>query len=130
MNDKTDNTPPVDENRLIAERRSKLAAIREQGQAFPNDFRPDATAAGLVERFGDQDGEALESVDETFSVAGRMMAKRVMGKIAFIRLQDGTGSIQLVAQRDELPEGVYQTFKQWDVGDIVAGRGAIFRTTM
>ena len=136
MNDrqKPANTPDAnsklapDENRLIAERRAKLTALREAGQAFPNDFRPNATAAGLAERFGEDDNEALEAVDEEFAVAGRMMAKRVMGKIAFVRLQDGSGSIQLVLQRDELPEGVYQGFKQWDVGDIIAATGRMFRT--
>jgi lysyl-tRNA synthetase class 2 len=117
-----------DENRLIAERRAKLAALRDAGNAFPNDFRPNATAAGLADRFGDADNETLEAVDEEFAVAGRMMAKRVMGKIAFVRLQDGSGSIQLVLQRDELPEGVYQGFKQWDVGDIIAATGRMFRT--
>ena len=119
---------PADENRLIAERRAKLQTLREAGQAFPNDFRPNSTAAALAERFADADAEALESVDETFAVAGRMMAKRVMGKIAFVRLQDGSGSIQLVLQRDELPEGVYQGFKQWDVGDIIGAAGRMVRT--
>mgnify|MGYP006280664683 CR=1 FL=1 len=135
MNDKAkpskapgDAASPADENRLVAERRAKLAALREAGPAFPNDFRPDASAAGLAERFGDMDADALEAVDEEFAVAGRMMAKRVMGKIAFVRLQDGSGSIQLVLQRDELPEGVYQAFKQWDVGDIIAATGRMFRT--
>ena len=104
-----------DENRLIAERRAKLAALREAGEAFPNDFRPNATAAGLAERFGGADNEALEAVDEEFAVAGRMMAKRVMGKIAFVRLQDRGGSIQLMLQRDNLPEGVYHQFQRWDV---------------
>ncbi len=119
---------PADENRLIAERRAKLQTLREAGQAFPNDFRPNSTAAVLAERFADADAEALESVGETFAVAGRMMAKRVMGKIAFVRLQDGSGSIQLVLQRDELPEGVYQRFKQWDVGDIIGAAGRMVRT--
>jgi len=133
MNDKPDHTPqpataPQDENRLIAERRAKLAALREAGEAYPNDFRKDATAAELQARFADTDAEALEAVDEDFAVAGRMMAKRVMGKIAFVRLQDRSGYIQLVVQRDSLPEGVFQQFKQWDVGDIVGGRGRIMRT--
>ncbi len=117
-----------DENHLIAERRTKLQALRETGQAFPNDFRPNATAAGLAARFADDDANALEAVDEEFAVAGRMMAKRVMGKLAFVRLQDGSGSIQLMLQRDVLPEGVYQAFKQWDVGDIIAASGRMVRT--
>jgi lysyl-tRNA synthetase class 2 len=122
------NAAPADENRLIAERRAKLDALRAAGQAYPNDFRPDATAAQLCERFGESDLEALEAVDETFAVAGRLLGKRVMGKIAFVSLRDSSGDIQLVLQRDELPEGVYQQFKQWDLGDIIGGRGRMFRT--
>ena len=121
-------TPEADENRLIAERRSKLGALREKGQAYPNDFRKDSTAGKLQAQFGDADGEALQKVEEIFSVAGRMMAKRVMGKIAFVRLQDRSGAIQLMVQRDKLPEGVFQQFKHWDIGDIIAGRGRIIRT--
>jgi lysyl-tRNA synthetase class 2 len=118
----------AEENRLIAERRAKLHELKEAGQAYPNDFRPTVTALELAARFGEADGKALETVTEEFAVAGRMMAKRVMGKIAFVRLQDGSGSIQLVAQRDVLPEGVYQQFKQWDIGDVVGGTGRIVRT--
>ncbi|GAB4196562.1 MAG: lysine--tRNA ligase [Wenzhouxiangellaceae bacterium] len=117
-----------DDNPLISERRGKLRALREQGNAYPNDFRPDITAAQLHQRFADDDLEALQQVDEDFAVAGRMMAKRVMGKIAFVKLQDRSGSIQLVIQRDALPEGLFQAFKGWDVGDIIAGVGRIFRT--
>jgi lysyl-tRNA synthetase class 2 len=127
-NNTTTSTPDPDENRLIAERRAKLAALRETGQAYPNDFRKDTTAAVLLARFGDADAETLEAVGEVFSVAGRMMAKRVMGKIAFVRLQDRSGAIQLMIQRDELPEGVFQEFKRWDIGDIIGGKGRIVRT--
>lgn len=126
--DTTGSNPEQDENRLIAERRAKLAALREAGEAYPNNFRKDTTAAELHQRFGDADATALESVDEVFAVAGRMMAKRVMGKIAFVLLQDRSGAIQLMLQRDELPEGVFQQFKHWDIGDIVGGRGRIVRT--
>ncbi len=119
---------PTDENRLIGERRNKLIALREAGEAYPNDFRPDSTAADLHRRFGEQDKDSLENVDQRFSVAGRMMAKRVMGKMAFVQLRDRSGDIQLVIRRDNLPEGVYQQFKRWDIGDIIGGSGAIFRT--
>jgi lysyl-tRNA synthetase class 2 len=126
-NDTTSQTA-VDENRLIAERREKLQALKAEGVAFPNDFRPNTNAAVLHRRFADDDGEALSQVGETFSLAGRMMAKRVMGKIAFVKVLDGTGTMQFVVQRDNLPEGLYQQFKQWDIGDIIGGSGAIFRT--
>lgn len=117
-----------DENRLIAERREKLHALKIETIAYPNDFKPNSNAATLHTRFADDDTETLAEVDETFALAGRMLAKRVMGKIAFVSILDATGTIQLVIQRDNLPEGVYQQFKQWDIGDIIAGTGAIFRT--
>jgi lysyl-tRNA synthetase class 2 len=120
--------PEVDENRLIAERRAKLGTLREQGIAYPNDFRKDTTAGNLRERYAESDGEELQQVEKIFSVAGRMMAKRVMGKIAFILLQDRSGSIQLMVQRDNLPEGVFAQFKHWDIGDIIAAKGRIMRT--
>ena len=125
-----ENTQPseADENRLIAERRHKLDALRETGQAFPNDFRKDTTAGALHGRFDDCDAEELAQIKEEFSLAGRMMAKRVMGKIAFVRLQDRSGAIQLMIQRDNLPEGLFQEFKHWDVGDIIGARGSIVRT--
>jgi lysyl-tRNA synthetase class 2 len=137
MNDsKPDNThqgpqndiPEQDENKLIAERRRKLDELRQMGEAYPNDFQKSTTSGELIKRFGETSAELLEQVDEQFAVAGRMMAKRVMGKIAFVRLQDRNGDIQLVIQRDQLPEGVFQQFKHWDVGDIIGGKGRIFRT--
>ena len=117
-----------DENRLIAERRAKLHALKAETNAYPNDFRPNTNAAELHQRFADHDTETLADIDETFALAGRMMAKRVMGKIAFVEVQDSTGTMQFVVQRDKLPDGLYQQFKQWDIGDIIAGSGAIFRT--
>ncbi len=117
-----------DENRLIAERRAKLHQLKADGQAYPNDFRPNVTADELLRRFGGDSAEELGENTEQFAVAGRMMAKRVMGKIAFVRLQDASGSIQLVVQRDNLPEGAYALFKQWDIGDIIGASGDIFRT--
>jgi lysyl-tRNA synthetase class 2 len=129
MTDKhTSLTSETDENRLIAERRGKLNELRDAGQAYPNDFRKNSTRGSLIERFADSDADELAQVEEVFAVAGRMMAKRVMGKIAFVRLQDRNGSIQLMIQRDNLPEGVFQQFKHWDVGDIIGGAGRIIRT--
>ena len=122
------NESAVDENRLIAERREKLHNLKASGNAYPNDFRPDSFARELADQFGAMENEQLEQTPQRVSVAGRMMAKRVMGKIAFVRLQDSSGSIQLVVQRDRLPEGLYAQFKQWDVGDILGGTGLMFRT--
>ncbi|RFA28433.1 lysine--tRNA ligase [Alkalilimnicola ehrlichii] len=117
-----------EENKLVAQRREKLAAMREEGQAFPNDFRRDSLAADLHRQYGDWDDEKLETAAVRVRVAGRMMAKRVMGKASFTQLQDMSGRIQLFLARDELPEGVYKAFKTWDVGDVIGGEGVLFRT--
>ncbi|MDH3615475.1 MAG: lysine--tRNA ligase [Gammaproteobacteria bacterium] len=120
------NTP--DENKLIAERRGKLDALREEGNAYPNDFRRNSVAEELHRTFDAHGDEVLRDEHVAVSVSGRMMAKRVMGKASFIKLQDRTGQIQVRLERDRLPEGVYQAFKKWDVGDIVGASGELFRT--
>ena len=124
----SDDTHKPDENKLIAERRAKLDAQREQGNPFPNDFRRNAIAEELHQTFAEHDKDALAKEQIEVSVSGRMMAKRVMGKASFVKLQDRSGQIQVRLERDRLPEGVYQGFKKWDVGDIVGARGVLFRT--
>ncbi len=116
------------DNHIIAERRTKLQSLREQGIAWPNDFRPGITAAELHERFADQDNAQLEQVTEHFVIAGRMLAKRVMGKASFVQVQDRSGRVQLFLQRDALGEQLYQDFKHWDIGDIIGAEGEVFRT--
>ncbi len=123
-----------DENKLIAQRREKLAALRlaaseNGGTAFPNSFRRDALAGDLLAHYQDKTKEELEELNIRVAVAGRMMAKRVMGKASFSQLQDMSGRIQLFLQRDNLPEGVYNDgFKKWDVGDIIGAAGVLFKT--
>lgn len=131
----TDKTPdpqatPEDENRLIAERRAKLAALRGQGGAFPNDFRRLDHAGDLQDEYADAEawtGEALEQQGRRVALAGRLMAKRVMGKAAFAQIQDVSGRVQLFLQSTTLGER-YDAFKGWDVGDIVAAEGTLMRT--
>ncbi|MGB5538838.1 MAG: lysine--tRNA ligase [Gammaproteobacteria bacterium] len=117
-----------DENKLIAQRRAKLNALREEGYAFPNDFRRNAMAGELHAEYGDKDNAQLEADPVRVKVAGRLMAKRVMGKAAFAQLQDMTGRMQLFLQRDSLPDGIYQAFKGWDIGDILAAEGVMYKT--
>lgn len=117
-----------DENRLIAERRGKLDAMRDSGNAYPNNFRRNALAGQLHQTFGSHEDDALREEHIRVSVSGRMMVKRVMGKASFVKLQDRSGQIQLRLERDRLPDGVYQGFKKWDVGDIVGASGELFRT--
>ena len=117
-----------DEHALIAQRRAKLNALRESGNAFPNDFRRDAIAGELHTEYDHKDHDALEVSPVRVKVAGRLMAKRLMGKASFAQLLDMSGRIQLFLQRDALPEGSYQDFKGWDIGDIVGAEGVLFKT--
>jgi lysyl-tRNA synthetase, class II len=116
-----------DENHLIGERRAKLAKIREHGIAFPNDFRRNALAGDLLTAYGEKSGESLDAAQVRVSVAGRMRAKRVMGKASFAKLEDSSGAIQVFLQQSALGEA-YDNFKSWDVGDIVGAEGLLFRT--
>ena len=112
-----------DENHLIAERRAKLAELRGQGIAYPNDFRRVDHAGDLQAEYAD----AEEFGDRRVALAGRLLAKRVMGKAAFAQVQDVSGRIQLFLQSTALGEA-YDAFKGWDVGDIVAAEGTLMRT--
>jgi lysyl-tRNA synthetase class 2 len=119
------------ENKLIAERRAKLHALREQGVAFPNDYRPDAFAGDLQKTFADADtwtAEALEAEARRVKVAGRIMLKRVQGKVSFVQLQDFTGRIQLFVHKGTLGDEAYDAFKGWDSGDIIGAEGVLMRT--
>jgi lysyl-tRNA synthetase class 2 len=122
------NPPLQDENHVIAERREKLKAIRAAGVAFPNDFKPEHFAADLHTQYGELENEALEGKAVTVKVAGRMMLKRVMGKASFATLQDRSGRIQLFISKDNIGEEIYESFKHWDLGDIVAAVGLMFKT--
>ena len=122
------NPPLQDENHVIAERREKLKAIRAAGVAFPNDFKPEHFAADLHQQYGELENEALEGKTVTVKVAGRMMLKRVMGKASFATVQDRSGRVQLFISKDNIGEEIYESFKHWDLGDIVAAVGIVFKT--
>jgi lysyl-tRNA synthetase, class II len=114
-----------EENKLVEERREKLKALRAAGPAFPNDFRRKDFAADLVAKHGGETKEQLEKERVEATVAGRMMLKRVMGKASFATLQDGSGRIQVYVTQ-ETPN--YESFKHWDLGDIVGVEGTLFKT--
>ena len=117
------------DNEQVAQRRAKLNTLRDSGNPFPNDFRRDSEAAVLLEKFGNQENEALEADPIAVRIAGRLMTRRVMGKAAFAHVRDESGDIQIYAQRDALPEGIYNdVFKKLDIGDIVGVSGVLFKT--
>ncbi len=118
----------VDENQLITLRREKLAAIREQGIAFPNTFNREDYAKSLHDEYDEKDKPWFEENEVTVSMAGRIMLKRVMGKASFITISDMSGRIQLYAQKNLLGDEVYDAFKGWDIGDIIGAKGKLFKT--
>ena len=95
--------------------------------AFPNDFRRDVLASLLQAEYGEKPAEWFEANPVRVQVAGRMMSQRIMGKASFAKLQDRTGQIQIFLQRDALGEA-YEAFKKYDVGDILAATGTLFKT--
>ncbi len=97
---------PAADNQLIAERRAKLATIRQQGVAFPNDFKPAHHADELVRQYDPLPAAELEALGVKVSVAGRMMLKRVMGKAAFCTLQDGSMGPGVAASSSSSPRTV------------------------
>ncbi len=139
MSDQHTPTPAAqDENQLILERRAKLKVIRQQqvdgqGVAFPNDFKPSHKAAELFESYDAQSTEELAALGVSVKVAGRMMLKRVMGKASFCTLQDASfgptgGRIQVYVKGEDIGADLYAAFKHWDLGDIVAAEGTVFKT--
>ncbi len=118
----------LSEHDQVAQRRAKLAAIREEGNAFPNDFRRSVIAGELLAEYGEKEKEALETLGVRVKVAGRMMTRRVMGKASFAHLQDMSGRIQIFVQRDKISVDAYQVFKKWDIGDILGVEGVLFKT--
>ena len=122
----SDDSQP-DDNRLMAERRAKLATVRAQGIAFPNDFRRDALAGDLQRAYGERDAAWLAANPVRARVGGRMLVKRVMGKGSFAKVTDRTGEIQIRLEADALGDA-YDEFRKWDIGDIVGAEGTLFRT--
>ncbi|MEO1878719.1 MAG: OB-fold nucleic acid binding domain-containing protein, partial [Methylococcales bacterium] len=118
-----------DEQEQIKQRRAKLALLRDNGIAFPTDFRRNEVSSELLAAHNEKTKEELEEQAVRVKVAGRIMTRRIMGKASFCHIQDMSGKIQLYVTRDTLPEGFYnEQFKKWDIGDIVGAEGQLFKT--
>lgn len=117
-------------NPLIEERRNKLKLLREQGNAYPNTFQRTHEAGPLHTEWDALDTESILEKKVHVQVAGRMMLKRVMGKAAFGTVQDSTGRIQLYVTADKTGSEALEAFKHFDLGDIVAAEGTLFKTKM
>ena len=118
----------LDESALVALRRAKLAGLRKQGEAFPDDFRRKHLAGTLHARFDKESREHLAAAGEETAVAGRILLKRIMGKAGFVTLQDVSGRIQLYIREDRVGQQTYAAFSHWDIGDIIGAHGTIMKT--
>lgn len=116
-----------DENEQIALRREKLAELRRPGNAFPNDFRRNSLSGELHAEYGEEDGAEIGIRNVQVKVAGRVLTRRGHGKSSFCNLQDMSGRIQLYLREDTLGEQ-YESFKKWDIGDILGAEGTLFKT--
>lgn len=125
MNTETTTEDQVDQ---FEQRQIKLTELRKQGTAFPNHFRRDALAAQLHQEYEKKDPAELEALNKEVKIAGRIMLRRLMGKASFVHIQDSSGRMQIYLRENDLPEGIYENFKSWDIGDIIGIEGIVFKT--
>lgn len=116
------------EKSILAERRNKLNKLRSSGVAYPNDFTRKDLFGKLQNEYKDATVEDLEKAAPQVACAGRLMLKRIMGKVTFATVRDYTGSMQYFVQESEVGAEAYAQFKTFDIGDIVACTGVLFRT--
>ena len=125
MAQNTNNNAPKEQdlNEILRLRREKLTALQESGndpyKITKFDFNTDS--ANIKANFDKLEGQ-------TVKIAGRIMARRIMGKASFVGISDCSGKIQLYVRRDDVGEDVYAGFKKWDIGDIIGVEGTVFKT--
>ena len=115
--------PEVDLNQLLQIRRDKLSKLKAEGKdPFEiTKFNRTHTSKQIIENYDELEGKDV-------SIAGRIMAKRIMGKASFCHIQDGEGKIQSYVSINELGEESYKQFKEDDIGDIIGITGFVFKT--
>ena len=123
MSENNNNTPVGELSEILQVRRDKLSAMKESGNDPFVKTKYDVDAHSMQIK---GDFEGFEG--KTVSVAGRIIARRIMGKASFVTLRDGEGDIQLYVRRDDVGEETYAAFKKWDIGDIVGVKGIVFKT--
>ena len=116
-------------NELVV-RREKLATLMESGKNPFEITKYDVTytSVNAIKEFTEKEATLAEGETITVRIAGRMVARRIMGKASFAHILDGEGKIQIYVSRDDLGDEEYQSFKKWDIGDIIGIEGILFRT--
>ena len=113
----------VDENKLIQVRKDKLTELQQNGK---NPFEITKYDRTHTSKQIKDNYDELENKD--VSIAGRIIAKRIMGKASFCTIQDSQGKIQSYVSINDLGEETYKDFKTWDIGDIIGIKGFVFKT--
>ncbi|BAP58780.1 lysine--tRNA ligase [Candidatus Tachikawaea gelatinosa] len=108
-------------------RRKKLKNLRNSNdEIFPNDFRKNCIVSKLKKKYQNEDNQKLLNIN--VSIAGRIISKRIMGKASFAHIQDEGGKIQLYITCNSVNNNFYESFKKWDLGDIIGAKGYLFKT--
>ncbi|RCX14948.1 lysyl-tRNA synthetase class II [Fontibacillus phaseoli] len=129
MSEEQNNQEIVEISELLQVRRDKLDELRGLGvDPFGGKYERTAMAGEILKQYDGLTKEELEEKQLKVSVAGRIMAKRVMGKASFAHIQDLSGKIQIYVRQDSVPEVEYAAFGVLDLGDIVGVTGEVFKT--
>lgn len=118
-----------EENITLAQRKEKALALADLGvNLYSNQFKPAHKIKELLPVGPDLEAQQADPAGTIYSVAGRIMAMRKFGKAAFCSITDNSGKIQIYLKKDILGEEIFETFKKWDIGDIVGIEGSLFKT--
>ncbi len=116
-------------NELIQQRLRKLETLKNQGfDPFANDFKVTHTSKEIIDTYGNLQDDELMAIQQTFSIAGRILAIRNFGKASFLQILDRKGKLQAYIQKEKVGEEAFKIFKSLDIGDFVGLTGKIFRT--
>ncbi|MNO87270.1 Lysine--tRNA ligase [compost metagenome] len=129
MSEEHNNQEVVEVSELLKIRRDKLDELRGLGiDPFGKKYTRTHMAGDILRQYDGLSKEELEEKNVEVTVAGRIMAKRVMGKASFAHIQDLSGKIQIYVRQDSTPEDKYAAFSILDLGDIVGVTGEVFKT--
>ncbi|MBI2066590.1 MAG: lysine--tRNA ligase [Deltaproteobacteria bacterium] len=110
-------------------RLGRLKGLQSSGiSPYPNQFPVKNSAREIHERFDSKSAQELESVQEEFDLAGRILAVRAFGKAAFLQIKDRTGRLQIFVEQKSLSPQMFELYQKLDLGDFVYVRGRLFRT--
>lgn len=121
----------VNYNKEVFLRKEKLKNLKIKNRfAFPNSFTRNCNSKKLNILYNNTSNENLKNLKVNVSIAGRIITKRIMGKVSFITLQDQFGNIQIYVKKDILSNIniSYEEFKKLDIGDIIGIKGTLFKT--